>query len=158
MRYRLCNPYATGTIKTSTNAKSPIQAAKKLYTRISPYFSNNLPSFFFSLEDRKGKLHHFEVNERKSGDEANFTIRGVSMKKKGEKRLREIVSQQSGGKTKSEADTSSSSSSSSDAAAKAFHNWLYFTGYYMIDSYPVERYFFPVFVDTLVDFYPILIA
>lgn len=162
MRFQLVNPFITGTLRTSVHAPSDIKAAKKLYTRMSQYFSNNLPSFFFTLKDENGGLHHFEVNERKSGHDVNFTIRGVSMDKKGEKRLQEIVLQK-GGQKKDDDSSSSSSSSSMKKSQKVryylspFEEFIYYGHYYMIDGYAVQQYYFPVFPSYLVDLYPILV-
>lgn len=157
MRYKLVNPYITGTLRTTAHASSDIQAAKKLYSRMSQYFNNNLPSFFFSLQDSKGKFYHYEVNERVSGKDVNFTIRNVDMQKKGEGKIVEIMKQKGGKKDK---DDSSSSSSSSDSPRRyylsPFADYMYLMGYYLVDDYVVDRVYFPTFVPYL-DVQPLIL-
>jgi len=156
MRFRLINPYITGSLRTTAHAESEIHAAKKLYARMAQYFANNLPSFFFTLEDGNGKFHHFEVNERRSGEDVNYTIRGVSMTKKGEKRLHEIVTQKGGNKHKDD-ESSSSSSSKRSRRYSPFEEWLLLSQYYLISGVPVQRYFFPVFdIDLVPGIYPVI--
>lgn len=161
-RFSLVNPLITGSLKTSTSAKTPLKAAKKLYSNLSQYFTNSLPSWFFSIQDSHGKMFHFEVSERPGKDAVNFTIRGVGMKEEGESRLRDVISQNGG---KKHDDSSSSSSSSDDRYLRRlnryrndlFEQYLYLSMYYVIDGdWPVKRISVPNFVTT-VNAYPVML-
>lgn len=161
MRYTLVNPWFSGSFDRSTTASNDVKAAKKLYLRMSQYFSNNLPSFFFSVKDENGVLTHYECNERRANRDVTFTIRSVSMQEAGEKKLEELI-EQKGGEKKKDDDSSSSSSSSSSGPIRRYYpvvdGFTYLAQYYTIDGYPIPRYFFPVFPSYLTDFYPIIIG
>lgn len=161
MKYSLVNPFITGTLRTTTHASTDIQAAKKLYSRMAQYFNNNLPSFFFSIQDSKGKFYHYEVNERQMKNDINFTIRSVDMKKKGENKIAEIMVQKKKGGSDKKKDDSSSSSSSSDSPQRyylsPFVDYMYLMGYYVVDDYAVDRVFFPTFVPYLAEVNPLII-
>ena len=124
--FSLVNPFITGSLDTTVEAKNEITAAKTLYMKVSKYFKNNLPRFYFTVMDDNSKLYHFEVNERKQGKEVNFTIKAASMKKDAETKIKNVVQrkqkEQSGGKDDkfldmdhddSESDSDSDSSSDS---------------------------------------------
>lgn len=162
MKFTLVNPYTVGPAKTTVNAATPIQAAKTLYTNISQYFTNNLPSWFFTIRDHKGKFYHYEINEKKSGEKANFTIREVSMKKEGEEKIREVIAQK-GGKKKHKHESSSSSSSSSSSDDKIFRkryypsffeDFMYLSMYYTVEGVVADRLYFPTIV-PYVEAYPL---
>jgi len=95
-RYTLVNPYVVegGTMKVSASAKSPLLAAKKLYGNLSKYFSNNVPTFYFTIQDDDKKLHHFESNEKKAGSTVSYSIHEISMDPKQEQRMLEYIEQQ----------------------------------------------------------------
>ena len=157
MRFTLVNPLVSGSLNTSVSTQKDIVAAKKLYDRLSQYFTNNLPSFFFTLKGEDGQLHHFETNERKTGRNISYTIRKVSMSEDGEKRLGEILTQKGGKKKKrSDSDSDSDSDSSSSSFKKSryyllpFESYLYYGNNYLLDYlYPVQQYYLPVFTDYL---------
>jgi hypothetical protein len=120
--FSLANPMITGSLDTMVEAKTETEAAKTLYMRISKHFKNNLPTFYYSIVDDDENLYHFEVNERKSGKEVNFTIKQASMKKDTEKKVLNVykkkITEQAGGKDKfmfDEDDKDDDSSSSSSA-------------------------------------------
>jgi len=122
--FSLANPMITGSLETTVEAKNELEAAKTLYMRISKHFKNNLPIFYYSIVDDKENLHHFKVNERKSGKEVNFTISAAEMKNDVEKKVLNVykkkIAEQAGGKDKfmfnddKDKDDDSSSSSSSE--------------------------------------------
>ena len=162
--YRLVNPYIKGSIDTSAKAKKPIFAAKKLYSRIAELFANNVPSFFFTIQDTKtGKLYEYETNERKSGRDISYTIRTVGMTPKGRKKLRALIKDkdaQTGAAptTTSEATTSSSRKASDPVLmVSPIELWVYMASEYQIlESVVVSQVYFPVLLVT--DIYPVLIV
>jgi hypothetical protein len=173
MKFTLINPYTVGPAKTTVNAPTPIQGAKKLYGNISQYFTNNLPSWFFTIQDGKGKMHHFEINEKKSGKNVDFTIRAVGMKEEGESRLRDLVAQKGGESRhhhhhkKTKDDESSSSSSSSDSFwskrsrryyPSYFEDFLYLSLYYTVDNVLVDTVYFPPLLPTVAPYPRLLLT
>lgn len=123
--FSLVNPFITGSLNTSYESKSAMDAAKTLYMRVAKHFKNNVPKFNFTITDESDKLYHFNVSERKSGKEVNFTITPTEMSKKNEEVLKKVIKQKQeekvGGKkdkfmkVEESDDDSSSSSSSSDS-------------------------------------------
>lgn len=118
-KFTLANPFIQGSLTTETEHKSPLGAAKLLYSKLSKHFKNNVPSYYFSIMDENNSLSHFHVTEKKSGKEVNYTIEPAKMTKTNEKKILNTVSkqQQKGGKKflKDDDDSSESSSSSSDS-------------------------------------------
>lgn len=121
-KFNLVNPYIQGSLTTETDNKSPLGAAKALYSKLSKHFKNNVPSYYFSIMDENEKVFHFHVTEKKSGKEVNFTIEPAKMTKANEKKMVNVVTkkmkEQNGGKKfledkDSDSESSSSSSSSS---------------------------------------------
>lgn len=120
--YTLVNPYIVGNMDTTIKALSPIDAAKKLYSKLSQFFNNNLPQFFFTIKKDNNSdmltgggsdLHHFIVSEKKHGDTVDFKIAPYDLKDKSRintfvNKLNQFKNKQNGGF--SEDDSSSSSS------------------------------------------------
>ena len=82
-KYKLVNPYIKGEFETKMDAKNSLDAAKVFYKNLSEHFNNNVPSFYFTIQkggSGKGKFYHFEVNEKKSGDEVNYSIQPFEIK------------------------------------------------------------------------------
>ena len=82
-KYKLVNPYIKGEFETKMDAKNSLDAAKVFYKNLSEHFNNNVPTFYFTIQkggSGKGKFYHFEVNEKKSGDEVNYSIQPFEMK------------------------------------------------------------------------------
>lgn len=156
-RFRLVNPYVKGSIGTSTKSNQPIYAAKKLYSRIADLFANNLPSYFFTIENQStGELHHFESNERKSGVDVSYTIRSVNMSRKGEKTLRKMVSEKDTQTGAGKEDKSTTSSAVTPVLLMPIDTWVYMaSGYQILDSYLVTQVYLPVFLESIV-VYPVL--
>lgn len=157
--FRLVNPYVKGPVKTTATAKSPIFAAKKVYAGIADLFSNNVPSFFFSIQDQKnGKLYHFESNERKSGKEISYTIRSVSMSAKGEKRLRAIISEKD---KQIGAGANDAITTTSPILLMPFDYYFYVVGvnlYQILSDFPVTNVFVPPFLDTVVVYQQLILV
>lgn len=94
MSYTLVNPYIVGKFDKSFDGKTPLAAADKAYNALSKYFNNNIPKFYFTLQEGgqkniledtsemsdspqiggSSKFHHFVVKEKKEGNDANYTI------------------------------------------------------------------------------------
>ena len=124
--YRLVNPYVQGEVKTNIKAKNSITAAKKLYRSISEHFNNSVPKFYFTIQkgsSGKGKYYHFEVKEKRSGEEVSYSIQPYSIRsekttlKKFESKLN-LAKKNIGGKKKRKSkkkdDSDSSDTDSSD--------------------------------------------
>jgi len=72
--FKLVNPYIIGSMNTSVNADSSLEAAKLAYDNLSQYFGNHMPTFKFTLmrESSKtggSKYFNFQVNEKKDKNE-----------------------------------------------------------------------------------------
>ena len=147
-KFTLVNPYIQGSLTTETDNKSPLGAAKALYSKLSKHFKNNVPSYYFSIMDENETVSHFHVTEKKSGKEVNYTIEPAKMSKTNEKKMVSIVTkkmkEQKGGKTflKDESDSSDSESSSSTSSFSPRNLPLYidpistylYTPSYIIDA------------------------
>ena len=141
--YALVNPYIRGDLKNSFTGKNSLDAANKAYSKLSNYFNNNVPKFYFTIQKikntksigkgRNNDYLHFKVVETKDGKSVQYKIvphkmtgAGIKEFKKklsnvaiSEKKL-EVGSEQQGGKRnkktkKSKKSKKESSSSSSDS-------------------------------------------
>jgi len=83
--YILVNPVIGGSLKTSFSGKNNLEAANKAYVAVSEYFNNNVPEFYFTLQESKsnktiiggGKASdykHYLVKERKKNNQVNYRI------------------------------------------------------------------------------------
>lgn len=83
--YYLVNPVIGGSLKTKFSGKNNLDAANKAYTALSEYFNNNVPEFYFTLQEVSsdktqigaGKVSdykHFLVKETKKGKQVNFRL------------------------------------------------------------------------------------
>lgn len=83
--YQLVNPHVLGTMRTQFKASTPLAAASKAWAEMSQYFSNNMPSFNFTMQEVKGSkgqvgggsrssYHHFRVTEKRHGDSASYKL------------------------------------------------------------------------------------
>jgi len=142
MKYSLVNPFITGSVQTTSEAKTEMAAAKELYSRVSKHFTNNLPRFYFTIANENNKLFHFEVNEKKLGKEVNYSIKQAKMKAAGEKKVLEVIKKkelQQGGKKVLDDSSSDSSDSSSSSPYQVplyvnpLRELLYIPTYYEID-------------------------
>jgi hypothetical protein len=105
--YKLVNPYVIGSMNTSFNASSSLEAAKLTYDSLSQYFGNHMPVFRFTLKrlstDNKvvggstKSFLHFEVNEVKGKDnKVKYEIKeidGGANIKSFQERLNKVASQ-----------------------------------------------------------------
>ena len=53
--YKLINPYIKGTFESKLEANNSIEAAKTFYKNLSEHFNNNVPKFYFTIQDTKKK-------------------------------------------------------------------------------------------------------
>jgi hypothetical protein len=83
--YYLVNPVIGGSLKTKFSGKNNLDAANKAYTALSEYFNNNIPEFYFTLQEISsdktqigaGKVsdyNHFLVKETKKGKQVNYRL------------------------------------------------------------------------------------
>ena len=80
-KYKLVNPYIKGDFETTLDARNSIEAAREFYKNLSEHFNNNVPRFYFTLQKGgKGKFYHFEVKEKKSTDDVNYSISPFEIK------------------------------------------------------------------------------
>lgn len=169
--FKLINPTLKGNIKTTVTAHDPLDAAKEIWTHLSKYFTNDVPSFAFTIENQDaGDLHHFKVQEKKQKNEASFKIEAIDSKlkaadlKKFKSRIDNLPAQKGGKKhdKKKDDDDSSSSSSSEFDALRMYKNFsqrtlqpiLYW--YYDPNPYYLETFFVPTFIQTIVPYVEIV--
>ena len=124
--YNLVNPQVKGQLKTKVKAKNSVEAAKTFYKSLSEHFNNNVPKFYFSIQkgsSGKGKYYHFEVTEKRTGEEVKFSIEPFTIKsevksvKKFEGRLNKFQNKyksKGGKKKRKKKDDDSDSSDSED--------------------------------------------
>lgn len=150
MKYSLVNPYITGSLETSSNAKDEFTAAREIYGRISKHFKNNVPRFFFTLHGGEGdKMYHFQVSEKKLGKEVQYVIKEAKATNNGTKKLLDFVQskKQNGGGAFDDSSSDSSSNSSSDSSSSPYRvptyvspirEFLYMPMLYQLDVYADE--------------------
>jgi len=121
--YKLVNPVIIGSFETSFNANDATSAAETFWKSLSPYITNNVPKFMFTLQEG-GNLHHFVVKEsvRDGSKFADYSLDkiNITMSAKQQKTFLDKVAKlssmdQSGGKRKKRYEEDDSSSSSSDS-------------------------------------------
>ena len=83
--YYLVNPLIGGSLKTTFSGKNNLEAANKAYTAVSEYFNNNIPEFYFTLQEKTstksivggGKVSdykHYKVKETKKDNQVNYRL------------------------------------------------------------------------------------
>jgi hypothetical protein len=106
-KYQLVNPYIIGSMNTSFEGNSSLEAAKSAYENLSQYFGNTMPSFRFSLKrlSADGKVKggseksflHFEATEKKGKNNlVTFEINQIEADKNiqpFQQRLNKVVNQ-----------------------------------------------------------------
>ena len=161
--YTLVNPHVSGSVHTEIKADNSLQAAKKAYKNLAKHFNNNIPKFYFTLQKGKkgtGKYYHFEVKERKDGENVNFSIQPYSIPgneataiKKFEKKLNAFKNKTStkGGKRSKKHEDSSDSdySDSDDLYYKRARRYIP-TGPY---TYPIYYWWYDPYVYNLNSFF-----
>lgn len=83
--FKLVNPYIIGSMNTTVNADTSLEAAKLAYDNLSQYFGNHMPSFKFTLmressskKSGGSKFYNFQVNEKKDKhDTVKYEIKEV---------------------------------------------------------------------------------
>jgi hypothetical protein len=73
-KYKLVNPYIKGEFNTKMEASNSLDAAKTFYKNLSEHFSNSVPKFYFTIQKGGNKFYHFQVQEKRIGDEVNYSI------------------------------------------------------------------------------------
>ena len=99
-KYILVNPWIHGKIKPTVSADNSIDAANKLYGRVSKLFNNNIPEFFFTIQKinkakdiSKGKAtdyNHFKVTEKRGTQNIKaikFNLEEIALEKSDNKNL-----------------------------------------------------------------------
>jgi len=99
-KYILVNPFIHGKIKAIVSADTSIDAANKLYGKVSKLFNNNIPEFFFSIQKvtrsrdiSRGEdedYYHFKVNEKRGSKNKNaikFNLKEINLENSDEKKL-----------------------------------------------------------------------
>lgn len=155
--FKLVNPYVKGDFDNQFKASTSLSAAKKCWTELSQYFSNNIPKFAFTIQEtQSGGLSHFVVNETKEDEEVDFKIKEVTMHKKNEKLLKEKLKNieeegMSGGKRcshcKDNCDDDSDEIDHFYKSIKGFHNYgmPFYWFWYAPTPYRTSSCFIPSF-------------
>ena len=71
-KYTLVNPSITGTMETSVSASSPMDAAKKIWEKISPKMSST-PRYGISLQNGS-EFSHFIIKEKEVKNKVQYDI------------------------------------------------------------------------------------
>ena len=81
-KYKLINPYIKGEFESKVEGNNSVEAAKIFYKNLSEHFNNNVPKFYFTIQKggSKGKFYHFEVKEKKTNEEVNYSIKPYEIK------------------------------------------------------------------------------
>lgn len=167
--YTLSNPYVQGNFNNKIKAKNSIEAAQKFYKGLSEHFNNAVPKFYFTIQkggSGKGKYYHFQVKEKRSGDNVSFTLESYDNINYNidqfENRLNNFKNKiaQSGGKNKKHKkskDSESSSDSDSDMNSDSsidyknisrlvsidqpIYHWWYDPSIYRLDTYYIPTFY-----------------
>ena len=170
-KYKLVNPYIKGEFETKLDAKNSLDAAKVFYKNLSEHFNNNVPTFYFTIQkggSGKGKFYHFEVKEKKTEDEVNYSIQPFEIKDEqkaveqfvenfdkfkgrfngGAKKGRKSAGKRKGSKRRNDSDSEGSDSYDFYREAKSYvpvtNQPLYYM-YYDPLFYDVESVFLPTY-------------
>lgn len=171
--YILVNPHISGSVDSKIKADNSLHAAKKAYKALSKHFNNNVPKFYFTLQKGKkgdGKYYHFEVKEKKDGENVNFSIQNYSIPgnevaavEKFKKKLdnfKNKTSSKGGKRSKKDSESDSDSSDGSDSdelyykrARKyiptASYNYPIYYWWYDPYVYNLDSFFVPTFYAPL---------
>lgn len=74
--YRLINPFIDGSINPVVKASNSFNAGKKMYNKISDFFTNQVDNFYMTIQNIvTNDLTHFLINEKKDkNDVVNFNL------------------------------------------------------------------------------------
>jgi hypothetical protein len=157
--YSIANPQIQGTMETKFTARNDREAGLHAFREMSQYFSNNVPSFPFTLK-RGGKYIHYKAREKvNDAGEVRFTVRQIE--KAVNNSMLETFIQDTGSSLNGGAfsyydddDDSSSSSSSSGKKSFGYHrrplssspitHWQYYP-----KIYPYQYSYMPQFIPGL---------
>lgn len=155
--YKIVNPRIRGSMDTQFTAENNKEAGLKAYREMSSYFSNNVPSFVFTLQ-RGNDLVHYKAKEKVKGEKVKFSVREIDdsdkLRKIDENALKTFIADTNdsvgGGFTYFDDDSSSSSSSSEYVYHRKpmeyspITHWQYFP-----KIYPFQYSYVPTFVSTV---------
>ena len=176
--YKLINPRLEGSLTTTFEGKTQLEAAETAWNTLSKYVTNNVPQFAFTLENTKNnQLTHFLVKETLVGGGSvkwNISELNLNLKTSVINQFKQNVdnAEMSGGrrhKSKhSDDDDSSSSTSSSEifSALKLHKNrlttypityWWYDPWVYNLNSVYIPTFVYPMnpYIEvTTINYYP----
>jgi hypothetical protein len=79
--YKLANPKVVGKFNDTVTAKSKVDAANKLWLKLTKHVTHNVPNFMFTLKNtQNGGFCHFQVQENVKGKMADYNIKEISLK------------------------------------------------------------------------------
>lgn len=122
--YNLVNPYIEGDFEKTYSAQKPLDAAEKVWGKLSGYMTGNVPKFAFTLErSTDKKLFNFLVKEKVKNDVVDYSVSEVTeaSDKESVKQFKSKLvqlrknSQQGGASKKKGKDDDSDSDSDSDS-------------------------------------------
>lgn len=79
--YKLINPIIKGNENLEfTTAVDENEAAKKIWSNMSQYFTDNVPNFNFTIEENnKGELFHYSVQEHVENGDIKYSIEKITI-------------------------------------------------------------------------------
>ena len=164
--YRLINPLIDGTVNPIIKASNSFNAGKKMYNRISDFFTNKVDNFYMSIQNVvTNDLTHFKINERKDKNgivDFNLTKIEGNFDPELENKLvsnvdKILKNDQKGGRRHRHRDDDSSSDSSSSSCDSEYYGYpiqpinkfiyFYLPYYKLIGLNPMDsrRIFLPMF-------------
>lgn len=159
-KYHLVNPHIDGDFKSTVTAKNSLEAANKLYSKLSEHFNNSVPQFYFTIQ-KGGKYSHFQVKESRNDNEVSFLIKSYTIEnedsiKQFKTKLDNYKNKQDGGKKSKkskkskkhdDSDDSDDSSSSSDyyirpnMSSQPIYSWWYDPFLYNVNSVYIPTFY-----------------
>lgn len=83
-KYTFINPKIAGSLDSSIQSHSHVDAANGLWLKLSEHLTNNVPSFPFTIQNTNdGKLYSFEVTESSNGKNAEYSLNEIPLKLSG---------------------------------------------------------------------------
>ena len=169
--YYLVNPVIVGSLNTKFSGKNNLDAANKAYSLLSENFNNNIPEFYFTLQEVSsdktqiggGKVSdykHFLVKETKKKKEVSYRLVEYNVKNNSKElknfrnELKKLDTKfQLGGKIKYKDDSSDSDSDSDFYFPKLKRSRILSEpiSYWWYDPYVfrIKKYFVPTYVAPL---------
>ena len=157
--YKIVNPRIRGSMNTRFMAENNKEAGLNAYKEMSSYFSNNVPSFVFTLQ-RGNKMIHYVAKEKVNNEKVKFSVRQIDdsskLRKIDEDALKTFIadtgdgSNVGGGFTYFDDDSSSSSSSPNYVYHRKpieyspITHWQYFP-----KIYPFQYSYVPTFISSV---------